>query len=433
VPIAVIFQLSGACRELRLSDQGPRTYLKELVHVGDFQKKDADGELNFSIDDDLLRHWKNTFDKMLEEGVDVPLPVEHTSDPEANRGKIVGMRLGWNRRGERALFGIVQFRDEDAAKLANSTDVSIYVPPDFTSGNGTRYERPIRHVALTTQPVIPGLDKFKTIAASFVPGGLSQMTPANLNEATTMVGVSPALQKIAQAMGIVAQDTGDDNDAVSAAIVDNFHKLQKVNNGLRASIKSLKMALAEIDDDEVRGHKPGQADAEGYEDDGEMSLEDNPFLDPEDEDVGESLRIKRQLDQVGGTQNVPPGLRASFGPILRENRERQLTDLVREGCIDRAVAADLYKQYCSDHIIALSLAHAAPNDDFHTLIATLKKNSRRPMHEQTGPQADRALALAHPDGSYDRDPRASSLVKNAERRASQAAATKAIEKSNGKS
>src|SRR5690606_13600266 len=102
-------------------------------------------------------------------GIKIPLPVEHTFDPEKNRGYVVGAQLGKNSKGIPALFALIQFRDEqEGKKLAASTDVSIFVPPDFTDGHGNKYPRPITHVALTSYPVVSGLDGFKAIAASLV-------------------------------------------------------------------------------------------------------------------------------------------------------------------------------------------------------------------------------------------------------------------------
>ncbi len=133
-------------------------YRKELIHAGTFVK---DGQ-EFRVDGAALRHWKRTFDAMRRRGVEVPVPVEHTRDPERRRGTVVEMELGTNLRGEPALFGVFEFRDGEAPL----SSVSIYAPPSFTDGLGTRYVRPITHVALTDYPVVPGLDPWLPLAAS---------------------------------------------------------------------------------------------------------------------------------------------------------------------------------------------------------------------------------------------------------------------------
>jgi len=115
-----------------------------------------------------LLHWKNTFEEMQRNGVEVPVPEEHSELPSAKRGELVGLRLGISERWKvPALFGKVKFLPEHV-KLAASTNCSIYVPTEAFDGKQNRYVRPIRHVALTDYPVIPGLGKFQAIAASFI-------------------------------------------------------------------------------------------------------------------------------------------------------------------------------------------------------------------------------------------------------------------------
>jgi hypothetical protein len=127
--------------------------------------------MKFSVDEPTLDHWDKSVKKMTANGVKIPIPLEHTTDPEKNRGYLVGTQRGKNSRGLPALFGLVQFRDsEEGRKLAASSDVSIYVPPRFKDGRGNPYDHPITHVALTSYPVIPQLDSFKAIAASLTSG-----------------------------------------------------------------------------------------------------------------------------------------------------------------------------------------------------------------------------------------------------------------------
>lgn len=159
--IALVYSLSTDPFEL--ADSAKHVYRKELIHVGEYAK----GQQHFMVDEALLSHWHKTSSQMLADGVRIPVPLEHTNNPEKNRGHVIGTELGTNREGIPALFSRIQFRDAEAAKLALTADVSIYVPPEFVSGNKKRYVRPIRHVALTDYPVIPGLDGFEVIVASW--------------------------------------------------------------------------------------------------------------------------------------------------------------------------------------------------------------------------------------------------------------------------
>lgn len=147
---------------------GKKLFRKELIYVGDFIKKQrgTKNEIKFSVRELDLHHWKRTHADMLAEGIVIPVPTEHTEDVEKRRGTCEELEVATNSKGLPALFGYFSFRDDEAAKLAKTADVSIYVPPEYTSGKGTRYVRPITHVALTDYPVIPGLGKFEALAAS---------------------------------------------------------------------------------------------------------------------------------------------------------------------------------------------------------------------------------------------------------------------------
>lgn len=144
------------------------TFRKELIYADDFHKRNATSDQKFTIDEMKLAHWEHVGNQMIADGVKVPTPLKHTDSPEANRGQIIRYERGTNSKGVPALYGVVKFRDAEAAKLANSTDISIFVPETpFYNGKGKKYEYGIRHVALTDYPVIPGLEGFIPIAASF--------------------------------------------------------------------------------------------------------------------------------------------------------------------------------------------------------------------------------------------------------------------------
>lgn len=159
-------------RELILDEAGKwdgLTFRKELIYEGSFVKKVPGKEAqHFTVDEAKLNHWEHTGNRMVRNGVKVPVPVKHTDEPERNRARVLRYEVGVNDKGKNALYGVMRFRDHDAAKLAASTDVSIFVPEDsFTDGLGNKYTYAIKHVALTDYPVIPGLSDFKAIAASY--------------------------------------------------------------------------------------------------------------------------------------------------------------------------------------------------------------------------------------------------------------------------
>jgi hypothetical protein len=144
------------------------TFRKELIHVGDFRKRTKNHDQPFSITPAKLQHWEQTGNLMISDGVKVPCPLKHNDTPEATRAKALGYELAYNKKGKLALYGYLQFRDSEAAKLALTTDVSILVPEDpmYNAANGRKYDYSIKHIALTDYPVIPDLEGFEAVMLS---------------------------------------------------------------------------------------------------------------------------------------------------------------------------------------------------------------------------------------------------------------------------
>lgn len=138
-----------------------RLYRKELIKVGEYTH-DAEG-YEFSITLDMLQHWADTFATMKANGVKVPIPSTHAGvgDPDKNRGYVIDMFVDGA-----SLAMTCELIGEDALAAAERSDVSIGVPVDFVDGKGIKYLRPITHVAMVTDPVIPGLGDFIPLAAS---------------------------------------------------------------------------------------------------------------------------------------------------------------------------------------------------------------------------------------------------------------------------
>ena len=144
----------------RVAGQPVRRFLKELIKAGHYVKE-SDG-LEFDVTPALIEHWAATFARMRANGLNVPVPSGHTHDGAANRG--------WVRHLFRAgdsLYGVVDLVG-DGIPMAATNDVSIYAVPEFTDGHGNRYRWPILHVALCTDPVVPGLGGFLPIAAGSI-------------------------------------------------------------------------------------------------------------------------------------------------------------------------------------------------------------------------------------------------------------------------
>lgn len=307
---------------------GGRRFRKELIRAGTWHK----GDQQWTVDEALLSHWADTFREFTGDGNKVPVPVEHTTDPEANRGYVVGMEVAASDDGTPALFGMVEFA-EGYEHLAKTTDVSIYSPQEHPGGNGKRYTRPITHVALTTQPVVTGLGNFEPIAASFGEPKMSEKEMAFSKD---------FLKKMARKLEIELDDNFDEA-AAETAFLKAFRAKQKAEKA-------------------------------------------EPAKDDEDADKGKRRRKKETA--VAASFTPPPAMVA----MLRENREMKLSRLVDEGRITKAVRDDLHKQFCGDECLSLSLSGTA--DAFDSVVASLAKNepSIAFKKERTGAQA---VALSH--------------------------------------
>ena len=130
---------------IQLSD---KKWKKPILRTGDFQKK-SDGT-RFSFTEEHLSYFADSFTNR------IPVPLEHTTEPDQNRGWVTEMKVE-----EGVLQGIFEF--SDLVEDPNIFDTSVFIP--IEDGRA----QPIEHVALTSYPVVDGLGKFEAIACSLVP------------------------------------------------------------------------------------------------------------------------------------------------------------------------------------------------------------------------------------------------------------------------
>lgn len=228
--------LSAPMAEFSADAASPLRFRKELIYAGRHVKKrpgQKDPEYVLDVDRALIDHWVETHKAMLDEGVEVPAPLKHTTDPQANRGKWVGLEAGKNKDGKDALYGVIEFADAEAAKLAKTANVSIYVVNEYTSGKGTTYKAPIRHIALTDYPIVPGLSKFEALAADDEGMTNDDKTPdinALLGEVFTELGITstnditkdvPAIVEGVKALKVKSAALSDEDDEEPALLKAN--------------------------------------------------------------------------------------------------------------------------------------------------------------------------------------------------------------------
>lgn len=134
-------------------------FRKEIMRIGEYVLE----EMEFDITAEVIQHWAVMFAQMNANGIKIPIPNKHdtSGDPDNNRGWVVDMFVD-----DDVLVMVCDLIGDDAIKAASRCDVSIFSPPEFKDGKGHIYKQPITHVALVTDPAIPGLGEFVSIAAS---------------------------------------------------------------------------------------------------------------------------------------------------------------------------------------------------------------------------------------------------------------------------
>jgi hypothetical protein len=208
-------------------------------------------------------------------------------------------------------------------------------------------------VALTDYPVIPKLDGFEAIAASFTLSS-EENNSMKLTDLASKLGLQ-----------MEGEDSKDD-ETVAAAILSKFSKLAEENEKMKEKMKGLK----------------AQEGGDG----------DDPDKDKD-----------KDKDKDGeGTS----GVAASLVNVLRDNRQMKLSALIQDGRISKAVGDELVEEYCSDDALTIALSTEGITDNFDKVIGALSKNPKMStLKDKTKAQI---LSL---------DPEKNPVIANAEARA----------------
>ena len=207
-----------------MSNSGLTQFRKEVIKIGKYIHPAT--KKAFEITVDTLNHWVSTFNRWIGNGNKVPIPLGHSkvNNPEANAGWVTGLAVDGD-----SLVGIMELSDP---KLALTTDVSICVEPEIVDGKGVKYSNIISHIALCTDPVIVGLEKF---------------TKLSLSKGETNMDF---LKKIAEALGIKEKEPTEElvlsavaekikppqeKEELSQNVTDPLVKLVSENRALKLS------------------------------------------------------------------------------------------------------------------------------------------------------------------------------------------------------
>ena len=304
-------------------------YRKELIKVGKYIK--ASTNQAFDVTLDTLNHWASTFKQWTGNGNRVPIPLGHdrAQEPEANQGWVTDMFVEGN-----SLYGIMELLNPE---LALTTDVSICIDNKVTDGKGIKYNRPITHVALCTDPVVPGLSDFETLSLSL---GVN-----NMNEFLKKIAAKLKLSK--------AEPTEDD---ILAAI-----KMEETKD--KVDLSKIAAAL------KLSGDVTEEAILE--------AIKPVEKIKPEDK---EKEKEKVELSSV-----VPVAPAPQVVKLVAENREIKLAGLVKAAIITPAVKDVLAARYTEGKALTLELSKG-DNDEFDFVYNILAQNNPVALSEITGVQ-----------------------------------------------
>lgn len=140
-------------------------FLKEMIPEGTWTHPTKGFTLE--VDKDRLDKWVRTYkEKQVPNKMNIPVPFGHTYTPQNNAGFIRDLDVRQRADGKFALFGLINIpRSEDSSKIGTTIEeVSVSVNPELklSKSDGTVEElgEGIEHCALTTYPVIKGMEGF---------------------------------------------------------------------------------------------------------------------------------------------------------------------------------------------------------------------------------------------------------------------------------
>lgn len=354
-----------AATTIKLGNQSvaARRFKKDVVRTGEYVKVNDGLFVNITMEH--LANWVMQFKKMKANGVKVPIPDQHRNFGSAKSN------MGWVQdfwiEGD-TLWMSCQIIGEDAIAAVSRADVSLESPPKMVDGEGNVYDRPIEHVALCTDPVVPGLGEFIPLSMSLRLQGRADMLEF-LQKLGAMLGLDPA--------------TMTDEVAASEVVLGAVAALLEKLNGAG---------------DEVPP---------------EGAVPPAPPATPPVAASGGAVRKESVTREYGfSTKPVSP----MMVKTIAENRGMKIDRLVEGGKVTTAVADDLRERFIGADAGAVKLALERDSDgaDFDAVVSAFEKNDPIALKEKTGPQTVVRMSDARKgDGA----PKESPLVANAKARA----------------
>ncbi len=211
------------------------TYRKESLKVGSWHGNTPTGK-PYVVTLERLQEIAKNFAKAIANKLKVPLIWTHDDDPRNRFGDVVGVDI----EGD-SLYTVLTIPNPSDAERAKLSDVSVEVTPNYVDGRGNRYSEMLTHLAVVTNPAVPGLKSWEAIT-------LSLREPVMKRWATRMVKDKFLSRQLAEG------ESGGDGEILTDSLpegAEEIGSLDPVPEDAAAKIVEILSKWAEAD-----GYKP---------------------------------------------------------------------------------------------------------------------------------------------------------------------------------
>jgi len=213
-------------------------FTKEIVGPGKYRatKPGTNERVETVITPQRIEHWVNTFTKMKEAGLKIPAPFKHRMDMLALTNEQADLLTKQEQAGSinnggywddlfvdtktGKLCGVLDAPNkETAAKIGTDVqECSLLSLPTYEDGLGRKWDDGILHIALVTNPIVPGQENFQPLTDSPVTAiamsqfveafdpTTSEPTPDLATPASAIVDSSPSGEALA--LPVPSSETG---------------------------------------------------------------------------------------------------------------------------------------------------------------------------------------------------------------------------------
>lgn len=221
--------VTAGSRGLAGGDVNTQVFKKDMLKVGVYEHPVFGWTMD--ITEERLHRFVAAFKQMRSNGVDIEVPIDHSSSASDNLGYVVDMFVEADDNGVLTLYGMHEIRGAEAIGVVErNKNVSVLIDKDFKDGKGNSYGEVIVHSSVVQQPVLPGQGDFEAVdiaASRCVAGKVPVFTLSNITRSDTMD--EKTLAKLKELLG-AGDDVTADNvlSRLEQRFGENKEKLSKL-------------------------------------------------------------------------------------------------------------------------------------------------------------------------------------------------------------